>query len=238
VKKPELEDFDLTKDEVTHLVKIENRYFVALFWGSVVVAILLVTLWMYSEGEKHYTSLSGGYIIKRDLTTAIIQGVFVGGILGVFLGLVLRAIFASNKEGFSRELGNLDNYRRAKKDYDEWFTRTKTIFWNSLSGRQFEREVALLFSKMGYEVHLTPAVGDEGIDILLLKNGERIAVQCKAHKKCIGPHVARELYGAMVHSGIRKGIIVSAGGFSKGVFGFIDLMDLSDIMKIQRNLEE
>lgn len=116
--------------------------------------------------------------------------------------------------------------------------RTQTAYWNSLSGRSFEHEVANVYSRLGYKVEVTPYSNDKGIDIWLTRNDERIAVQCKAHAKPIGPAVARELFGATQHHNITSSVIVSRSGFTKGVYEFvvgkkIQLIGVSDLIAFQ-----
>ncbi|NLF83797.1 MAG: restriction endonuclease, partial [Candidatus Gastranaerophilales bacterium] len=84
---------------------------------------------------------------------------------------------------------------------------------------------------------VTKGSGDAGIDIILEKDGEKYCVQCKAHKKPVGPAIVRELYGAMHSAGIRQGILVCLGGFTSGVYDFvkdkpIKLVDIDDVIKM------
>lgn len=112
-------------------------------------------------------------------------------------------------------------YERYQDDvaaYIYWDTLNSLNFWMSLDGRQFEEAVAILYRKNGYNAEVCKMGGDGGIDISLEKDGVSIAVQCKAHKKPVGPAVARDLYGTMLHMGYDKGIIVSTNGFTKGVY--------------------
>jgi restriction system protein len=116
------------------------------------------------------------------------------------------------------------------------------VYQNSkgLSGRSFEREVASLFQRAGYNARLTDATGDKGVDIVL---GDGTLVQCKAHKSPISPAVARELYGTLKHFKARRAILISLSGFTKGVFEFIRgkhirLWDVNSLISVQKNLEE
>ena len=110
-------------------------------------------------------------------------------------------------------------------------------FWMSLSGREFEQELATLYRQQGYEVQSTPTSGDEGIDLIIRKNGEKTIVQCKSHKAPVGPAIVRELYGSMVASGADNAILACTGGFTKGVRDFangkpIELISASDLVSM------
>ena len=121
--------------------------------------------------------------------------------------------------------------------------RKETGYWFSLSGWEFEEEVSRLFQKAGCSsVVKTKGSGDGGIDLILTdEDGTKTLVQCKAHKKEVGPHVARDLYGAMHSAGISKGIIISLGGVTQGVRDFIkgkdiSIIDVNGIIKFQEEV--
>lgn len=130
-----------------------------------------------------------------------------------------------------------NEYKDALSAYNYWKNIKSVKFWDKLDGHAFERKVADLYRKIGYEAVVSKAGGDGGIDIVLTKESEKIAVQCKAHNKAVAPAVARDLYGTMMSSGFKKGMIVSKNGFTKGVYDFvkgkdIELVDLDDILQI------
>lgn len=52
---------------------------------------------------------------------------------------------------------------------------------DTLTGIEFERYLTAHFTNKGYKVHLTPPQGDYGVDLILEKNGERVAVQAKRY---------------------------------------------------------
>lgn len=56
---------------------------------------------------------------------------------------------------------------------------------DKLSGEDFEKYIKVLLGKLGYsKIHLTPKVGDYGIDVLALSpNGKKVGFQCKRYKK-------------------------------------------------------
>ena len=83
-----------------------------------------------------------------------------------------------------------------------------------------------------------PARADGGIDIEVTRNGLRGVVQCKAHTACVGPHVVRDLYGVIHHTGASFGIIVSLGGFTNGAVKFARdkpklFLDIPDLIAMQ-----
>lgn len=94
--------------------------------------------------------------------------------------------------------------------------------WISMDGVGFERELGNLFRTMGYEVGSTPTSGDQGVDLVLRKNGVTTVVQCKAQKARASSPIARELLGSMVAFGAQKAILACTGGFTRGVREFVE----------------
>lgn len=81
---------------------------------------------------------------------------------------------------------------------------------------QFEKVVGLIYQSQGYILHRRGGANpDGGIDLIIEKNGERAAVQCKRWKKWkLDVPKVRELFGAMTHEGIPRGVMVSLNGFT------------------------
>ena len=90
-----------------------------------------------------------------------------------------------------------------------------------MKGVRFEESLADLYRKMGYSVRQTKGSGDEGIDLILEKEGIKIVVQCKGHAKPIGVGVVRDLYGAMMHFGAPTAVLACPAGFTEGVMQFV-----------------
>ena len=134
-----------------------------------------------------------------------------------------------------------DQYIADMLAFNYWQQLQDKTYWESLDGHQFEDAVASLYRKQGYHAVVSKAGGDGGIDIVLTKDNRRIAVQCKAHNKPVGPAVARDLYGTMTGQGYKEGILVSTHGFTKGVYDFvqdkpISLVTLYDILRMPQDI--
>src|SRR5215203_1866796 len=56
----------------------------------------------------------------------------------------------------------------------------------NMSGAEFEQLMAHLFRSRGYKAQMTKASGDQGMDLLLNKDGRRMAVQLKRYSKPVG----------------------------------------------------
>ena len=81
--------------------------------------------------------------------------------------------------------------------------------------RQFEYEIARLLKLMGYEVHVTEATGDDGVDVFAKKDTEKVIVQCKKWKsKPVGRAVIDELAGTAARHKTTKAILATTSSFS------------------------
>ncbi len=96
---------------------------------------------------------------------------------------------------------------------------------HELSPREFEKIIAELFRKLGYEVELTKQTRDGGVDIYIAEKTNigkfLFLVECKhyAPNRLIGIEVIRNMYGVL---GMNKrkptgGIIATTSHFTKGV---------------------
>lgn len=110
-----------------------------------------------------------------------------------------------------------DAYKEKVYEYEQYIEKCKRDFWINLNGYQFEREVAELYRKIGYQAEVTPKSGDGGVDIILKSADERIAVQCKHHKNKVGPNDIRALQGVVHNGNYTSGIFVSLNGFTPTV---------------------
>jgi hypothetical protein len=81
---------------------------------------------------------------------------------------------------------------------------------------QFEKLVALAYRKLGYTVtRCGGANPDGGIDLVIEKDGQRSAVQCKQWKTWnVGVKAVREFLGALTDAGIPKGIFITLCGYT------------------------
>jgi len=237
---PKSEEFGRTKESFKKFQSVLNFVDVVSILISIVLgfAILFAT----------YQSFKSGLLLST----------FVGYISAIITFLVISVSikFFLNLLPISKQY---NQYKISMKKYDEWKREQENIklkkeerrfryelekkrrhecYWKSLSGKEFEKELSLLYKRKGYNVSLTPSTDDKGVDIIMTKNEKKIIVQCKAHKKPVGVGAIRELYGALNHFKSDKAILASVSGFTSGVKDFaknkpIELVSLDQIIDIQ-----
>lgn len=84
-----------------------------------------------------------------------------------------------------------------------------------MTGLEFEKYLEILFSRLGYRVERTRYVADQGGDLILTKNGERILVQAKRYKKAVGNKAVQEAAAARPHYKCDRAMVVSNQEFTK-----------------------
>ena len=86
----------------------------------------------------------------------------------------------------------------------------------SIDWFQFEKLVGLVYRKLGYTATRRGGANpDGGIDLVIEKDGQKIAVQCKHWKNWnVDVKAVREFLGALTDAGIENGIFITLCGYS------------------------
>lgn len=94
-------------------------------------------------------------------------------------------------------------------------TRTEPLDLHRIDWYQFEKLVALAYSKTHTVERRGGANPDGGIDLIIENIEGRTAVQCKHWKAWkVGVRVVRELVGAMADAGVKYGAIITIKGYT------------------------
>lgn len=101
-----------------------------------------------------------------------------------------------------------------------------------MDGPQFERWFADLLKMLGYTgVYVTPGSGDQGIDVVAVKDGIKYGFQCKCYSRDVGNTPVQEAVAGLSVYGCAIGVAVTNRHFTKGA---IELAKLNSIMLIDR----
>ncbi len=71
--------------------------------------------------------------------------------------------------------------------------------WRDMRAGDFEMFLAKVLSAHGYEVEQTGRSGDQGVDLIVTRNGRRVAVQAKGYSGSVGNAAVQEAYAGMAH---------------------------------------
>lgn len=227
---PKPEHFGLTEKRARLLENPFEPLRIAAGGSGLLLGLVLV-LYIAQRGWGWvFALLSGPVITILCLGVSIL---FFGSISSGWLRLQpdwkLFKEYTDAKKTYKQQLGIW------AKEQEIW-ARKQEIWWQSLDGRSFERELGKRFEQAGYVVRHTGGAGDEGVDLVLEKEGKTVIVQCKAHQAVIGPATVRDLYGAMTHRRDQEAWLISTHGFSEGARAFADgkpirLISIGEILR-------
>ena len=268
-QEPKLEDFGITPEEYSLLAGKGNERppgligRVLIFAWVVVVAVIALLVFVVT-GDLDATVASGfGSALPASFLCVGVAWLVETTIVRFKRSRLLKSSIVSQVKLYQEAWEVYQTYQVAQQEEAERVRLARQIrqqaewaaeaarrealkkrreFWEGLSGRQFEHELGNLCKRRGYKVSFTPVSGDEGIDLILRKNGKTTVVQCKRHKSPTGPSVVRELYGSMVASRADNAILACTGGFTKGAREFasgkpITLVDASDLARMSESIE-
>ena len=113
----------------------------------------------------------------------------------------------------------------------------------SMSGAQFEVFTADVFRAMGHQAVVLGGAGDQGVDVIVNRRGERVAVQCKNHKRPVGNRPVQEVYAGAKHHRCVEACVVAPAGYTGGAFALasstgVSLYDADTVRQWIRKVDE
>lgn len=84
-----------------------------------------------------------------------------------------------------------------------------------MDGKTFEKYLEAIYRNKGYAVKRTPYRGDFGGDLILEKDGVKVAVQAKRWKKKVGVKAIQEIVAAKGYYGCHKAMVISNADFTE-----------------------
>ncbi|WP_051412203.1 restriction endonuclease [Halonatronum saccharophilum] len=85
---------------------------------------------------------------------------------------------------------------------------------DQLSGEEFELFLKLLFTKLGYKTTLIGCRGDQGADLIIEKENDKIVIQAKRYKGNVGNKAVQEVLSARAYYECNGAMIVTNSHFS------------------------
>lgn len=156
--------------------------------GVIIIGALLVRV-------KEYFQENGVLIPLIIICFAIAFG---------YIGYLLL-IFISRVKAINRREMRFKAYEHA--DLEEIY---------AMSAREFEFFVSRVLFANGYEVKVTPASNDKGIDIRAFKNGIQWVVSCKKYRlnRPVPPKDLRDIFGSRRDQHKLRAMLVTTSGFT------------------------
>lgn len=124
---------------------------------------------------------------------------------------------------------------KKQREQDVWqqrFGAAQAAELDQLSGVEFEIFLAGLFRAQGYFAELTPTSGDYGADLILSKDGRRIAVQAKRHLGSVGVQAVQEALSGQAYYQCNTAWVITTGAFTSNA---LELAQKSGVKMIGRS---
>lgn len=114
----------------------------------------------------------------------------------------------------------------------------------SLDPIEFEQYCAEVLSRHGWNARSTQGSGDQGIDVIAEKNGQRVVIQCKLYSKPVGNGAVQEIIAGKAFEAADIACVVSNQPYTKSaqqlaaatgvrLLSHRDLPQLGDLIKAQ-----
>jgi restriction system protein len=83
-----------------------------------------------------------------------------------------------------------------------------------LSPLAYETYCALLLRDAGWQAHTT-ARQDQGVDVIAVLRGTKVAIQCKMYAHPVGNHAVQEIVAGRLHYGAHMAAVVSTAPYTR-----------------------
>jgi HJR/Mrr/RecB family endonuclease len=114
------------------------------------------------------------------------------------------------------------------KEQDDNPAQINVYALDSLSGREFECFLKWLFEEMGFDVKLTKITADSGVDLVVAKEDQKIAVQAKRYRRNmkVSNSVVLKTHGGKDVYRCAKSIVVTTSYFTKQAIEDADKLNI------------
>ena len=102
-----------------------------------------------------------------------------------------------------------------------------------MGGSEFEEFVALLFKKMGYSSQVTKQSGDQGLDVIAIKNGTKIGIQAKCYSNTVGYAAIQEAVAGKSFYKCDNVLVITNNYFTTAA---IELAQANDVILWNRDM--
>ena len=135
--------------------------------------------------------------------------------VSLLFGAFLRKLFTPKKRKDTAESPKTEKKTGKKKAKKEKKPALAMSDVDAMPGHEFEHFCAELLRKNGFrKVSVTPASGDQGVDIIAVKGTARYAIQCKRYASPLGNKPVQEVYTGRAFYGCRYGVVMTNSTFT------------------------
>lgn len=97
--------------------------------------------------------------------------------------------------------------------------------WETLPGIPFEEFLAKVLRQHGYEVELTPASGDQGVDLVAVIFGQRVAIQAKGYSNMVGNESVQQVVAGKRFYNCTHAAVITNSSFTHAALALAESND-------------
>lgn len=86
------------------------------------------------------------------------------------------------------------------------------------NGRDFEFLIKEQLENYGYTISLTPITGDQGVDIIATRNGQKYAIQCKSYSGQVGNAAVQEVIAGKIFYDCDYACVITNSNFTPSAY--------------------
>lgn len=126
----------------------------------------------------------------------------------------LRWITSDEQKSEKNRKDFAEYHKNAQKRWHRYHKIRNLACVDELTGIEFEAAVASLYERHGYEVKLTKATGDFGVDLLAKKGIALLAIQVKRSADKVGVSAVQEAFSGARHYQATQAVVVTNNLFT------------------------
>jgi HJR/Mrr/RecB family endonuclease len=134
-------------------------------------------------------------------------------------GLSLRRGDASQEALRAREAFQVAeaHYLRLLEAHNSRINQLLDCHWQGMAGVEFEDFLAAVFQELGYRVETTKVTGDQGVDLIVSKDGRKVAIQAKGYPgTTVGNKAVQEAHTGMTFYGCQAAVVITNSTYTSG----------------------
>lgn len=156
-----------------------------------------------------------GFTTRKEKKYIFLLIAVISSILAVVSGLIMRSWVMGLSMGVILVIASVITMKAIKPGRDDHrLLACGIIQMDQMSGDAFEEYLLLYFQSLGFKCELTRYAGDFGADLLISKEGCKIAVQAKRWSRVVGVGAVQEVVASLKHYSADAGMVVTTNYFS------------------------
>lgn len=115
-------------------------------------------------------------------------------------------------------LVNISNYINEVADYYANINNGAMPYNDNFTGVDYELYCLKILKNNGWDATLTNGSGDQGVDIIAAKNGNKVVIQCKKYSVSVGNKAVQEISAGRKHYSANYAVVVTNSNFTKSAY--------------------